>query len=42
MSLARRPPSREHRRYYPESYHANRAKRAVVDALDAEFADAPF
>ena len=36
------PPSHEHRRYYPQSYHASRAKRAVVNALDAEFTDAPF
>ena len=36
------PPSHEQRRYYPLAYHANRAKRAVVDALDAEFTDAPF
>ena len=36
------PPSHEQRRYYPQAYHANRAKRAVVDALDAEFTDAPF
>ena len=37
-----RPPSPQQRRYYPEAYHANRAKRAVVGALDAEFTDAPF
>ena len=36
------PPSPEQRRYYPQAYHANRAKRAVVDALDAEFTDIPF
>ena len=36
------PPTREQRRYYPQAYHANRAKRAVVDALDAEFTDVPF
>ena len=36
------PPTLEQRRYYPEAYHANRAKRAVVDALDAEFTDVPF
>ena len=38
------PPTPEQRRYYPEAYHANRAKRAVSRAIDAEFnpTDAPF
>ena len=38
------PPSREHRRYYPEAYLAGRAKRAASRAIDAEFnpTDAPF
>ena len=38
------PPAREQRRYYPEAYHADRAKRAVDRAIDAEFnnTDQPF
>lgn len=37
------PPALEHRRYYPEAYHANRAKRAASRAIDAEFnTDVPF
>ena len=37
------PPTLEQRRYYPEAYHANRAKRAASRAIDAEFtADVPF
>ena len=38
------PPAREQRRYYPEAYHANRAKRAASRAIDAEFnpTDVPF
>ena len=38
------PPAREQRRYYPEAYHANRAKRAASRAIDAEFndTDQPF
>ena len=38
------PPTPEQRRYYPEAYHANRAKRAVSRAIDAEFndTDQPF
>ena len=38
------PPTPEQRRYYPEAYHANRAKRAVSRAIDAEFnpTDAPI
>ena len=31
------PPALEERRYYPEAYHANRAKRAASRAIDAEF-----
>ena len=34
-------PTREQRRYYPEAYHADRAKRAVSRAIDAEFATDP-
>ena len=33
------PPGREQRRYYPESYTADRAKRAAVRAIEAEFSD---
>ena len=38
------PPTREQYRYYSEAYHAERAKRVVDRALDAEFnpTDAPF
>lgn len=37
------PPALEQRRYYPEAYHANRAKRAASRAIDAEFnTDVPF
>lgn len=37
------PPALEQRRYYPEAYHANRAKRAASRAIDAEFnTDAAF
>lgn len=38
------PPTPEQRRSYLGAYHANRARRAVVAALDAEFnpTDAPF
>ena len=38
------PPTPEQRRYYPEAYHASRAKRAVSRAIDAEFdnTDQPF
>lgn len=37
-------PTREQRAYYPDAYHANRVKRAVELAIDAEFnpTDAPF
>ena len=38
------PPTHEQRRYYPEAYHADRAKRAASRAIDAEFdnTDQPF
>ena len=38
------PPTHEQYRYYPEAYHANRAKRAISRAIDAEFnpTDQPF
>jgi len=38
------PPPPEQRRFYSDAYHANRARRAVMAALDAEFnpTDAPF
>lgn len=39
------PPTREQRRYYPEAYRADRAKRVVNRALDDEFntnSDLPF
>ena len=37
-------PPRDQRSYYPERYHAERARRAVERAIDAEFnpTDAPF
>ena len=39
------PPTHEQRRYYPEAYHAARAKRVVNRAIDDEFnnnTDLPF